>query len=233
MPLQLIADSDQLSDLAAIRDLGHEVLGAITEQLAQIKPTPLQPAELRKALKDAIPDNDLAANALLRQLISLYHLQWQRRLKPQEILDGLAHALKRAPADTGWDEPNRKEWQELQPQLLALLDIEQVRTVVKALNLGYEYANLLDAARIMTDIRPIFGENDSRIEGAVISQTLRIYYNSRDGDHSLSLAMDHDDLKHLLQSCQRALAKAKTAKKHMQHNGDVPTIVRGDEDNAV
>jgi hypothetical protein len=95
--------------------------------------------------------------------------------------------------------------------------------------LAYEYANLFQGARIVTDVRPVFNDGDDdemQIDGAVVSFTLRLHYDNREGNHSLSIALDETDVRALHHQCERALQKARMAQIRIQDAG-IPTVISG------
>ena len=100
------------------------------------------------------------------------------------------------------------------------------------LDLMYEYENLLQSARVVTDIRPVFSQDATWIEGSVVSHTLRLRYDSTEGDHSISIAVDESDIRELERQCRRALLKAQTARTLMVEQAKVPTVISGDGSNA-
>ncbi len=119
----------------------------------------------------------------------------------------------------------------LESHFAELLLEKSVRTVSKALDLAYEYANLFQDARIVTDIRPIFNDVDDEqmeIEAAVVAFTLRLHYDDRQGNHSLSVALDETDVRTLKYQCERALHKAQLAQGRMRDILGVPTIISGE-----
>ena len=87
-----------------------------------------------------------------------------------------------------------------------------METTAKALDLSYDYANLLQTTRIVTDIRPIFDNDVTKIDAAVVSFTLRLSYDNTEGNHGLSIAMNQADVKALREQCDRALKKSALAR---------------------
>jgi hypothetical protein len=100
------------------------------------------------------------------------------------------------------------------------------------MELSYDYANILDNAKILTDIRPIYDESASGIEGAVVTQTLRIRFVSLNGNHDCSIAMDESDVFALAQQCERALQKARLARGLPGSSSPVPVIISGATDDV-
>ncbi len=128
-----------------------------------------------------------------------------------------------------WKDEEISRWKALEPQLLKLFSISVIWTVVKAANLSYEYTNLLQNIKIINDIRPIYNENASKIEGSIISYGLRIYFDSIEGNKSLSIAVDENDIIELQKKCDRALKKAKTAKDFMMSHDIDRTMICGED----
>ena len=105
-----------------------------------------------------------------------------------------------------------------------------LRTIVKALELSYDYSNLFQTAKILADIRPVFDRQASKMEGAIISYSLRLTFRSLRESESLTIALDEKDVKQLIETCTRALKKADVAKKTMQGCGLPSTYITGEED---
>lgn len=229
MRIQLALRNEQLEDLAVLRDLGSQILASVIDHLQDMPKALLKPAELRKALKDALPARENEADILYRQLLSLYALQRQRRFSSEQVLAGLRYGIEHAPKELRWTEKQLAAWDKLDPELRQLLSLKNVWLVAKATDLAYEYSNLFEDARVITDIRPLFNQQATALDAAVISFTLRLYFDSREHHHSLSIAMDEPDIKHLKAECERALAKAQTARKRMVA-ADVPTLISGRND---
>ena len=105
--------------------------------------------------------------------------------------------------------------------------------MAKALYLAYEYANLLQSVKILTDLRPVFNEGGDDIDGAVVSYTLRLYYDNPEGNHSLSVAFDEQDIQNLHKECERALTKAKTVKRMVEQGMAKPVMIAGEDNDAT
>jgi len=115
-----------------------------------------------------------------------------------------------------------------------LLNVPSITATAKALDLSYDFARLCMATRILTDIRPVFGEENGKkteIIGTTITQTLRIEYNSPVGnEQTISFALDLDDIKQLMASCEEAIYKAETARHLIEEHCKIPTIIPGEEE---
>lgn len=229
MAPQIRLQKSQIADLQTIRDLGPERLERVLTCLDATNVTPLHGEALLRLIADALGDEQQATD-LMGPLVQLGGLMRHARLEPSDVLEGLRVALR--PATSGWLEEQFEQWVAIEPKLESLLSTRAVKTATKATDLAYDYANLFNAARIISDIRPVFSDDEdvSEIIGAVVSYTLRLTFDSRNENHSLSIALDEDDVRELLDECERALKKAQRAKSCMTDRAGIPTIISGDED---
>lgn len=173
-------------------------------------------------------DRPDSVRSLMNVLMSLVTLRRQRDLNAKELLEGLHHGIVSSGA---WSDEELSRWKELEPSLRELFSSPSLWSVVKALDLSYDYSNLLQTAKILTDIRPIFNDEATLICGSVVSYTLRLYYSTLAGESkSLSIALDEKDVNKLRELCDRALRKAQTAKSFMQKNNIKGTFITGEEE---
>ncbi len=210
MAIQIHLNKSQIADLRAILDLGPEILGAVVDRIDELDPGPLAPAELQAIIQEVIHDNPAVVDSILRQALSLASLQRRRKLGADAVIEGIRGGLKTA--NTPWDGTSLAKWKDLEPTFRRLISSNKVETTAKALDLSYDYANLLQASRIVTDIRPVFDNDVTKIEGAVVSFTLRLSYDNTEGNHGLSIAMNQADIKILRDQCDRALKKGALAR---------------------
>ena len=103
--------------------------------------------------------------------------------------------------------------------------------LAKALELRYDYANLLESSRMITDLRPVYNEDANQIEGVVVSFTLRLEFIDIDGRHGMSIALDESDVRTLLWECERAIQKARTAKARMDQ-AQISASISGEKSDA-
>jgi hypothetical protein len=95
----------------------------------------------------------------------------------------------------------------LLPDLLA---VDTVRIRSKAAYLRTDHARAFKHARVLTDLRPIFGLNESMtIEGAVVMHALKLEYYEDDFARDFFVTLDDVDLETLRLAVVRAQNKAK------------------------
>lgn len=225
MVAQIHLEQQQIRDLATLRDLGTKAIASVVEHVEQLSPPPLKPAELFAAVKQHFGGNARDSETLVRQALSLNGLMRQTRMDVQTVLASIRSGIDR---QAEWSPDEIKKWEEVEPEFAKLLSANAFRIVAAAIELSYDYANLYRKGKILTDIRPLFTTSGDNIEGAVISFTLRLRYDSVDGDHELSIAMDESDVRELSAACERALKKGRTARACMEQAASIPTIVTGE-----
>lgn len=234
MASQIRLGPSQLRDMQAILEMGVADLERVILELDSLESLPLSPVELHEKVASALEGDDGKVNALLRPIFGLNQLIRQREMTIDGVLEGIREGIELA--DPPWESDAKNSWeQSIEPLLRRLFESPAIRTVSKALDLAYDHANLYQGARIVTDIRPIFNDDDDdvQIDGAVIAFVLRLNYDSRDGNHSLSIALDEVDVLSLAKQCERAMKKAARAKQTMIQKAEINTIVSGGADEST
>ena len=204
-------------------------IGELIEHLRGLQQPPLRVSEVQRAFTDVVGQT---ASKVAQDVLALYALKRDAGISAEKLVDELTDGLAQAAAlkeSPSWDGSSLSRWRELRPLLIQLFSQEPIDVASKAVDLAYEYANLLSSTRIVTDIRPVYDDSGDRIMAAVVSQTLRIRYTSADGDHSISLAMDEDDLEQLRESCEKALRKALAAQDLLK-TAKISTLIGDDND---
>ena len=225
MNLQLQASRSQLQGLKRIVDLGKDKLVALMQVLSGVESTPLRPEALIQLATDVVGADD--AEPLVRQLVSIHGIKRQSGLGVDEVVRALRVAIEPQAEEHGIDV---QRWIEIEETFKQLVETTSVRITTKALELSYDYANLLRRSKFITDIRPLYNEEGDHIDAAVVSYTLRLRYETSDGEHELSLALDDADVRELHAECLRAMTKAKAAKEFLNAPTKLPNIVSGEND---
>ena len=222
MSLQLHATKHQLADLKRLAELGPDRLGEVREKLRQLDKPTLGPQELLGVVRELLAED---AEGFVRQLLSFQGLVRQTGRTVEEVISGIHSAIDRQGAEVGLDVA---KWMEVEDVIKELTHEQSVRLATKAIELAYDYTNLLRRTKVLTDIRPLFDEDADKIEGAVVSYTLRLNYNSSDGEHELSIALDERDIETLIDQCTRAIKKAATSRALMADKCDIAVTMSGE-----
>lgn len=223
MALQLPVSAEQLDDLRRVVKLGPDLLGRVAAAIEDLRKPPLSASQLVFAVAAVIGEGD--AERLVRQILGIHGFAIQTGHSISDVLSGLGDVIERQTPEA--DMPIEL-WRAVEPRVKALVEARCVRLTTRAMDLAFDYTNLLRNARIITDIRPVFDLAGHTIEAAVVSYTLRIHYFSDDGEHELSIAMSESDVAEFREQCDRAIRKAATAKTTMENRCGIPASISGE-----
>lgn len=210
MAVTILPSRQAMEDMQAVCRIEPSAIEAMLARVDELTATVLHPEQVRKSLAsiEGISQNDV--RSILRLIFSFINLQRNAGLTPEDtlrILDGRIPEKGSSELPTGFDFHRR--WRDRRQQVKRLLENPRLRTVAKALDLSYDYMNLLQSAKVITDIRPIYDDEASRVDGLIVSFTLRLLFDEGDVSHNLSLAMDERDVLLLQKECERAIKKCR------------------------
>jgi hypothetical protein len=161
-----------------------------------------------------IPREEL--DRIVDVLYSLYHVrqfsEMNRSSFLKELVEGVSeHARPKISDD---------EIHGLRERFKSLLSIKTLDSISKAIGLQRDGERLYCETKIISDIRPVFGEDvKSRPVAATITHTLKITYHES-GDHKeFFVTLDQVDLDELQGMVKRAKAKAETLTKLLTESG--------------
>lgn len=215
MPTMQIPDRHQ-PGLAKLYELGDASVRAIRNIFDRVPDTvnPVDIAATDAALTSAATISDL--KGILDALVPLYVL---KSTKESVLLDQFAEdianamaSLKSALALTDKHRPTFKA------NLLTLLGSEHFLTISKAYDLATDDERTFCDARIITDLRPVFGTPiEDGPKGTVIVHLLKIGYHEGNKRHqAFHVALDSPDLKELKRVIERAESKAAAIKSKLK-----------------
>jgi hypothetical protein len=201
-------DSKTERDLERILEISLDDLRALERRVSKRRDPFLKQRELVDLLSEMLDDD--AARSLADILIYLGFIARRRGVTYPDAANFLSTAMRatdttvRTSADVG----------ERATLLVALAHQPSVLALIKALDLSTDYTNSFDNVRILTDLRPIFADQEddkpALVVAAIVSHVLRLTY-LQDGElRTMSMAMDHSDLVNLQNACRRAITKADT-----------------------
>jgi len=161
-----------------------------------------------------IPTQDLID--IVDALYSLYHVREFSEVTPSRFLNDLLDTLRRQ--DFGLKEP--ADLSHARERFKRLLNITTLNTLSKAIKLQRDGERLYCDAKILSDIRPVFGDDASQGPiSAVITHTLKLGYHDG-GDHKeFFIVLDTQDLLDLGEVIERAHQKAETLEALLEKSG--------------
>jgi hypothetical protein len=194
------------STIRRLDELDRPSVDAIVAAIETCKPTFLMGAFVKALSKRAGLTRD-EAEAYIEVLVAFYVARDSVGLAIGSFLDQLVYAAKTQITDG--DEGSPRSWEGLRRNLRRLLALDKPLGVsAKALGVMTDHANIFRNARIISDLRPVFGSDPVRTPvAATIVHTLKIQFNEKGGGRAFFVALDTNDLKRLRSVVERALIK--------------------------
>jgi hypothetical protein len=197
-------------NIAAITVLKAMPNASVDAFITAIKSAPLtaDTDEIAKRIAERVPS--IPPKQLEDVLDTLYHIYYIRELsgvpRPtflKDFMDGLQDSPLRA--------ADKKEDQALRAKFEKLLNIDTFNLLSKAKRLQRDGERLYCDAKIISDIRPVFGAKPTtRPNGAVVTHTLKLGYHEGGEHKEFHIILDCIDLEGLSDVIGRAQAKDRT-----------------------
>lgn len=174
----------------------------------------------RDALMEALagPADFLSADdfrEMLTAILSLYDLRNQLEEPVPVIIDAVLEASARSKADELALDDQSKE--RVRRGLDSLLSIEALECRSKVADLSTANQDTFLAARVITDVRPVFGGDvDGRPAAAILVHFLRLRYMRASVPREFHVALDSGDIDDLIEVLQRAKAKSKSLERLLE-----------------
>lgn len=151
-------------------------------------------------------------NEILEALNSLYQVRASADVPVAEFASDVCDAMEhRVRKDLAVPLAKIPAFQE---RLTKFLAIDVLNRAAKATVLRHDHEHPLCSARILTDARPVFGQDATEgPEGMVISHMLRIAYHEGRNIKEIYIALDNEDLDEMASIVDRARKKAASLKK--------------------
>lgn len=187
------------------RELLEKALTAGGQQLSR--------AAIAERAQKAIPSAPAGTgDEVVNAVLSLVTLHFTHSWKIEDIADRVA-------SDKGLSLESQqvsalREW------LTRVLRDPGLNALAKGYDLGLDYPAIFHTARVLTDIRPVFGTEPNRdLIGAVVSHTLKIDYFVRSGHDELYVRLSDEDLDELADAIARAKEKGEKLRAFLNSSG--------------
>jgi hypothetical protein len=217
--IRSLSDSD-VRRIRALLDGANTGFGAEQET----GESPLNPNEVIKTIKASGASVPIAnIENLLEAILSLYLVKSDREVTLDAFVKDVCDAMERLEGNLRLLPDER---QDFSAKLLTLLNADVLSLAVKAHDLATEDERVFCRARILTDLRPVFGADISDgAQAMVIVHTLKMVVheegNARE-HRELYVTLDSDDLRSLRQVIDRAEAKGRALSSAVVKN--IPVI---------
>jgi hypothetical protein len=141
---------------------------------------------------------------LVDSILALCVVRAAQAVAPERLAAELA-AAQELPFDT---EPLRALFVQ---RIISLISLDSLTEVAKAVDLVADNDKVFGAARVITDIRPVFVDDPTAPPtGAVVIHTLKIEFMTDVGPNAAYYVLDDADLRELRNALDRAIDKSTT-----------------------
>jgi hypothetical protein len=207
------------SAVAKIRRLSEVDVEVLSSALQQASSTtdPRQLAAQIASKVTGINDQDL------REIVRTLSALCQVRASAEVTVTQFAADLREAMRDSGNKElavPD-EEAPGFERRISKLIQADALNVAAKAADLRVEYPKLFCDARILTDLRPVFGADPAaRPIGFVFAHTLKLDFHVADGGHEeFYVALDSGDIAKLKDVLRRAEIKSESLRALLKEAG--------------
>ncbi len=186
--------------LTRLVELPAASLEAIVPKLAEIPAKPFQQDDVSDVIsRVGIASAD--AGEIAGSILQLYWGLIQSRKTVEEFAADVAES-----PDLKGLSPEKKA--DVRQWLTQLLGLRSLFLGQNALSLIYDYERVLSQARIISDLRPVYGPKvEEGPAGAIIVHTLKLEYQTVNGPAEFFLALTVEDIETLLKTLERAKQK--------------------------
>lgn len=201
-------NTQQAEDLKSIAAMSDEVISTISEN-ADSYDGDLTDSE---AIQNIISFNSTFSEENLKSISSaitgLFYAYIASDQQDDEFIDQLLYSINES--DVSFSEA---ELANLKCNLSKLFRTTSLFVAYKAHTLVMESERLMTDVRVLTDIRPVFGQIAvDDVLGYAISHTLKISYQDSRGSGEFYVALDSSDLLSLKETIDREIKKQETIK---------------------
>lgn len=197
--------------LIKLRNLDEESFREIISALVETSPV-FEPETLVSVLAPHIrtmPESDV--EAIVGTLTSLFRAQTYLDLSTSELVEYVCEAMRESGNESL--KLSEEEYAPFQKRLSDFFAIEALTYPAKVNEIVSDHDRVFVHARILTDIRPIFGpKTEEPPKGAAIVHMLNVAYQQGRKQEKLYIALDAQDIRSLISTLQRALSKEDSLK---------------------
>jgi hypothetical protein len=191
-----------------------EVREKLVVAIRDVPPTLRMEAFSRQlAPKIGVPEDDLSE--IFTALAGMYLALEQSPLPPESFANWITHDLQQQEAEESGN------WEGFKRCITAIITSPNAFTLTaKALEVFTAHEKLFSSARILTDLRPVFGSDPATgAAAAVVSHMLQITYREDSELRDMFLAIDMNDIINLESALARARLKERSIRDMCKTSG--------------
>lgn len=203
--------------LAKLRQISDENTEAIVSALQRLPLTTIGRKDMTSAISTAVPNLPAGdVEKIAGTLFALYIVRASADVSLTKFAVDVSCALR-----DGGEQFTEEEFARFKERMEKLLGVETFLATSKALSLQVDHENAFCEAKILTDVRTVFGANpEGQPVGFVITHILKIGHHDAGANHrDFYVALDEDDLMALRGMVERAEKKATSIASLMSKTG--------------
>ena len=174
---------------------------ALRDALSHIGVT-LKPPNLAAQIQAQAPIPSLELDPIIQTLVGLS----SARVSSDVSLENFSRDVARSFAERR-NKPKDYDESSFTQRLMSLLGIESLALSARAADIQHDYEKVFASARIISDIRSVFGTSNVEISGAMIVHNLKVTYFEEGRIREVFFALDNADLVNLRKVIDRAEVK--------------------------
>lgn len=200
MPIKVPESQEEpLRTLATMApDDRKKILEAIQSAQASI-----DPADFMSHVENATGLESKTVRPIMRVLFSMYRVSVEAE---KGFFEDVANEAKKLVGEPASDDV---DWGAFTTDLEAMIGCDDSLGVTAKISaLRSDHQRVFCSSRILTDIRPVFGDDPTKSpRAAVVVHSLRLTYHVGDTHDDIFVALDAEDLRVLRNHCDRAMKK--------------------------
>jgi hypothetical protein len=215
-----------IPELTLVRDMPLETLTAVRDLIRNRAEQQTSVAELIRTIGQIAAKQEAAV--LANQLLSIQSVAGNDPYPTvEDVLSGITSGLQNLDG-LGWSSAELEAWLLRCPLLADMAQSHAVRLIARAMDLRAEAGAILQHCRIVTDVRPIFADNDGAngqldIAAAFVINTIRLTFISNGESQETYLQADEATIRRISLACDRAIAKSESVRTRFSAAG-IPVI---------
>jgi hypothetical protein len=208
-----------VAGLKALISLGPDGIDALCE-IANDLPLSLDVSSLIERISKALEkDPRIVSRLVTAALMPLNHLRVDMKLESHEFLDVISRAIE-SDNHQNWDPEQLNGWRAIVSRVGPLFGKDNIFSLTsKSYQLLINRPNPVQSIKILSEVRPVYGEDATSIKAFVLAKTLVVDYAEKETAKTIFLSMDMDDLRSLATEVDRARLKSETISDAMSEWG--------------
>lgn len=202
---------EDLLILKRIADLDEQQFDSLRSVFRDVKPTVRKNQFLEAVGKKVNTIQPQELKAIMGVAFTLYTLKDRQGLNSKQVADLVSESAVAARSKDAQLPSDKREI--LNARLKSLLEFDKsIGVTAKAFDILTEHERIFCKARVLSDVRPVFGDTPDSASAAVIVHNLQIGFHRNGRHEEIYIAMDTEDIRSLKELLVRAEKKTEALK---------------------